>query len=176
MPQYYAGIGSRSTPIEPYQAQFKDIASVLEKRGFILRSGGAEGADEYFESGVSNADNKQIYLPWKKYRDNPSPLYTITDSAYEVAQRFHRNWNCLTQGGKALHARNTNIVLGPDVTRLDNMVSFIICWTPNGQESGGTGQALRMAEHFNIPVFNFGSGVLYKDDLLEHLLLFRDTK
>ncbi len=31
---------------------------------------------------------------------------------------------------------------------------FVIAWTKDGKATGGTGQALRIAEHYNIPIYN----------------------
>ena len=31
---------------------------------------------------------------------------------------------------------------------------FVICWTKNGKGTGGTGQAIRIAKGFGIPVFD----------------------
>ena len=42
-------------------------------------------------------------------------------------------------------------VLGED---LQTPTSFIVCWTKDGKASGGTGQALRVAKKYDIPVFN----------------------
>ena len=46
--KYYAGIGSRETPpgIEP---MIEEIVKILNKFGYILRSGGADGSDSMFE-------------------------------------------------------------------------------------------------------------------------------
>lgn len=57
----YTGIGSRETPPE-IQEIMTNYARKLDKLGFILRSGGAMGADTAFEKGSTN---KEIYLPWK---------------------------------------------------------------------------------------------------------------
>jgi hypothetical protein len=38
------------------------LAEELEKEGYVLRSGGAEGADLAFSRGVSNPKNKKIYF------------------------------------------------------------------------------------------------------------------
>jgi predicted Rossmann fold nucleotide-binding protein DprA/Smf involved in DNA uptake len=48
--KYYAGIGSRETPKEICN-KMTEIASLLEKQDFVLRSGGANGADSAFEKG-----------------------------------------------------------------------------------------------------------------------------
>jgi len=59
---YYAGIGARATPPGMLDLMSR-IANKLEGMGYILRSGGAAGADTAFERGVINAANRQIYLP-----------------------------------------------------------------------------------------------------------------
>ena len=43
--------------------------------------------------------------------------------------------------------------LGP---HLIEPVAFILCWTPDGLVTGGTGQALRLAKDYMIPVCNLG--------------------
>ena len=43
------------------------------------------------------------------------------------------------------------ILLG---AKLDNPVSALICWTTDGQPTGGTGQAIRIASGYGIPVHN----------------------
>lgn len=60
---FYTGVGNRDTPHE-YLEKMTALASLLEKEGCILRSGGAEGADTAFENGVRSLYNKEIYLPW----------------------------------------------------------------------------------------------------------------
>ena len=46
---YYTGIGARTTPNDVLK-DMTNIASNLEQSGFILRSGGANGADSAFGS------------------------------------------------------------------------------------------------------------------------------
>lgn len=52
-----------------------------------------------------------------------------------------------------LHARNMHIILGAN---LDSPVEIVICWTKDGLRSGGTGQALRLAESRDIPIYDLG--------------------
>ena len=59
----YAGIGSRSTPIDILFGMRK-YASLLEKNGYTLNSGGAQGADTAFFDGVTDAMKTQIFTPW----------------------------------------------------------------------------------------------------------------
>lgn len=147
----YAGIGSRSTPpeIQDYMAM---AATQLSYYGLILRSGGADGADSAFERGA-DPRLKEIFLPWKGFNGNPSPLSEIPPEAYSQAARFHPAWTQLQPSVQRLMARNMQQILG---RQLDDPVLFILCWTDGGKFQGGTGQALRGARTFNIPVFNFG--------------------
>jgi hypothetical protein len=151
---YYAGIGSRETPIQILKL-FENIGKFLAKKGFTLRSGSAEGADSAFEYGCTQIDGlKEIYLPWKNFRGSNSELIVKDIKAFEIAEKFHPYWHNLKDAAKRLQARNSHQVLGQDLNTPSN---FIICWTKNGKGSGGTGQALRIAKHYNIPVFDAGS-------------------
>ena len=55
---YYAGIGSRETPIDILHL-FKKVAYYLSTKEFILRSGGAKGADKNFEIGCDNNNGQK---------------------------------------------------------------------------------------------------------------------
>lgn len=140
----YTGIGSRETP-EPILRKMTEIAQILGNAGWTLRSGGASGADTAFEQG---ATLKEIYLPWKGYSGNTSPLYKISKEATKLAEQFHPAWNRCGKAAKLFHSRNVYQVLGYD---LKTPTQFIICWH-NG--TGGTLQACRIAEAYKIPIFN----------------------
>ena len=149
---YYAGIGARDTPAEVLEAM-TEIAGWLEERGFILRSGGAEGADSAFEHGCSDSD---IYLPWERYNGHRSEFKSPSEAAQEIASSVHWAWDNCKPAVHKLHGRNAEILLGKD---LDKPVRFVIAWTQNGQDKGGTGVALRIARKYQIPIFNLGFGL-----------------
>ena len=46
----YTGIGSRETPVE-IAAKMTELAVRLDALGYTLRSGGAQGADTFFDGG-----------------------------------------------------------------------------------------------------------------------------
>lgn len=167
---YYAGVGSRD--ISPHiRILFESVATFLANKGFILRSGGAKGADTAFETGCDRVSgSKEIYLPWKGFEDSNSNLIVSNPKAFEIAKQFHPYWHNLKQGAQKLQARNSHQVLGQD---LETPSKFIICWTKDGSGKGGTGQALRISKHHNIPVFDAGK---YSDmDVLRsELKLFLD--
>lgn len=148
--KYYTGIGSRETPREILDVM-KRLATALERKGYILRSGGAGGADDAFENGVVNPQMKNIYLPWKGFNGRTSSFYNIPDKCFELAQTIHPAWNKCSQGAQKLHARNTQQVLG---TNLDSPSQFVVCWTSNGLAIGGTATAINLAIANGINVYN----------------------
>jgi hypothetical protein len=155
--KYYAGIGSRETPIE-LKEKIKIIVEYLNGLDYTLRSGAAPGADTFFEE---YTNRKEIFLPWRDFNGNDSQLYTPTKESFEMAAKYHPNWGRLSIGARKLMARNCHQVLGQD---LKTPVKFIVCWTKDGGATGGTGQAIRMANDLNIPVYN-----LFFDDVIEKI-------
>lgn len=157
---YYAGIGSRETPNE-ILTMFEKIGYYLGQNNFILRSGHAEGADQAFERGCDKVNGKkEIYIPWRNFEGSDSKLIVEYGEAFKIAEKFHPYWHNLKDGAKKLQARNSHQVLGKD---LNSPSSFIVCWTKNGKGSGGTGQAIRIAKAYEIPIFDVGG---YKDILV----------
>jgi len=140
MKKLYAGIGSRKTPPE-ILANMQRMATSLAEKGFILRSGGARGADKMFEIGCDKVEGKKEIFYAKD----------ATEEALDHAAHFHPAWIKCNEWARALHGRNSMIVLGE---KLDDPVDFIICWTPNGGLEGGTAQGLRIAISKDIKVYN----------------------
>lgn len=154
----YTGIGARRTPADVLDLM-RSLAARLAKVGWRLRSGGAEGADRAFEAGAASVDAE-----WETYRADGGwcALADLTPGgptagAFELAARVHPAWGRCSDRVRALHARNCHEILGPD---LSDPAGFVVCWTPDGsldgssREAGGTGQALRVAKLYSIPVFN----------------------
>lgn len=151
MAKYYTGVGSRETP-DDVLALMKEIAVKLAYEGYVLRSGGAPGADSAFEQGCDEVlGEKRIYLPWRGFNGRDSRHYRICNSALAMAEHFHPAWKNLTQGARKLHARNIYQVLGYS---LESKSEFVVCWTPNGVAKGGTRTAILVAEKEKIDVFN----------------------
>lgn len=167
MKRYYAGIGSRETPINVMETM-RNIAIILERQGLVLRSGGANGADDAFEKGVSNPDNKDIYLPYPEFNgrsSKKSPFIYIPfgdddfDKAYE-SLIHHPSKGKMGASAKNMMLRNYFQIYG---IRNQPKSEFVICWTPdaaNGTtikttyDTGGSGQCIRLAAINNIPVYN----------------------
>lgn len=147
--KFYAGIGSRETPTDVC-TEMRAIAERLRVVGYVLRSGGADGADTAFERGASGT--ARIYLPWRGFNGRPGTVVGEVPELARIAARYHPVWDRLTRGAKALHTRNVAQVLGlaPEASRS----AFVVCWTPRGSGSGGTGQALRIATAHQVPIYD----------------------
>jgi hypothetical protein len=155
----YCGIGSRDTPADTLMIM-QGVATALATAGFTLRSGYADGADQHFEKGCDAiGGKKEIFLPWRSFNGSTGQSFHIVPDDDKMAQamrlsaKFHPNWDKLNQAVKKLMARNAMQVLG---LNLLSPAQFIICWTEDGKMKGGTSQALRIAQAYDIKVVNLG--------------------
>ena len=85
MAKYYCGIGSRQTPGEILEIMLL-VSIKLRSQKWILRSGGADGADKAFETGAGFL--KDIY-----YANDATP------ESMEIAKRYHPAHNPSPQPG-----------------------------------------------------------------------------
>ena len=170
----FAGIGSRETPSDVLEL-FTALGRVLVLRGLWLRSGCAQGADAAFERGARvgararalaatgdppAAAPWELYLPWPTFqgkgeRDIGGGLSNPTPAAYALAAKVHPTWERCSTAARKLHARNGHQILGADLAK-PRPAAFVVCYTTNGLGQGGTGQALRIAKKYEIPVFDAG--------------------
>ena len=165
--QFYAGIGSRKTPKE-YLKVMQNIAIYLANKKYVLRSGHADGADIAFELGCDSVKgNKEIYIPWKNFNgaDNSAIIPEFTSSLEEFSKNFHPKWNLLSLPAKKLMMRNSCQIFGLNG---DTPVKFIICWHNN---SGGTMQAVRIANYYQIPVINLAEHSIEESINIINLLI-----
>ena len=156
---YYAGIGSRETPIHVLNTMTK-LGKFMAELDFVLRSGAAPGADSAFEDGCDlGSGKKEIFLPWAGFQNHSSTFIGVTNEARSLAATIHPRFHSLITNKQNLIARNMHQILGAD---LQTPVSFVLCWTPDGcenhheysQKTGGTGSAIACASKHDIPVFN----------------------
>lgn len=175
MREFYSGIGSRETP-EHIQKLMTEIAEILERRKFILRSGGSKGADLAFENGVNLY--KEIFYT-EGYRVNGGEMQTYPKNDWGFATNIFKKYH--PSKGKIrspksinLLTRNTFQIFGIGDTMNS---SFVICYTPDGAETyttfdtGGTGQCIRIANDYNIPVYNLKNYIGVKaDEMVEFIL------
>ena len=150
MYKFYTGVGSRDIPQEFFDYAVS-LGRKLAKLGWILRSGGASGADTAFQNGAGK--HCTIYL-----------ANQATPQAMAIAEKYHPAWSRCGDYVRKLHGRNAFQVLGAD---LNTPSKFLVCWTIDGAEShrarcyqtGGTGTAISIASENNIPVFNLTNSV-----------------
>lgn len=167
----YAGVGSRQTPLF-IRTAMTSASYKMSQDGWHLRSGYATGADQAWGLGAAKHsesslhDRWTMYLPWQGYNNAPSnddrfqtviwnqELEWETRAAYNsdpLIKMGKPHWDQLKSSVQLLHMRNTVIVLGEN---LDEPAACVLGWTPNGDGSGGTGQAYRVAQANQIPVFD----------------------
>ena len=173
--RFYAGIGSRRTPANICELM-QQLGQKLALKGMILRSGAAEGADKAFEEGCDNVQGaKQIFQMSSWYERNPAIIKTKCftnayldewEKAAQITAQNHPSYLYLKPYTKRLHTRNCFQVLG---WNLQEPAEFLLCWTADGartaaetsKDTGGTGQAIRIASNYGIRVYNFA----VKEDL-----------
>lgn len=183
----YAGIGSQKTPTH-IQSIMRNIGAHLAAHGWTLRSGGANGADTAFEVGVDDylstqrnyggahyQQQKEIYLPWAGFNNNPSQLYPrnipFSDEEIAISMGHHPAWGKCSPSAKLMHQRNLRQMIGHQSVCGENVQvsKFVVCWTEGGQMKGGTSQALRIAKALNVPIFNLGKPI--NEQELETMIL-----
>jgi len=167
---FYAGIGSRETPREmaPLMTQ---IAAEMERIGWTLRSGAARGADTFFEDGVVDPYNKEIFIHRERTRPGKgmperkhepyqgvfnAQRYANYDEAVQMASQVHGRWDRCDQTAREMHARNVYQVLGPEL-RPETYSKLVVCWAIpdiHGVPEGGTRTAWLIAEQHGIPRYN----------------------
>ena len=162
MEHYITVIGSRETP-EDVLELMNDIMQKFIDMNYIVRSGGADGADHV--ATMHAPDNqREIYIPWDGFnglyhngkdilRWDFSPVKKdATATAQEVrdmlgAPRLEKSSHI------NFHSRNMMQVLGYN---LDKPTNLILCYTRNGEMRGGTASALMLAKALDIQIINLG--------------------
>ena len=134
------------------------MAAWLARHGWHLHSGGAAGADSAFAAGAP-PDRRTIFLPWPGYRGCAGPDCRALSpermrTCLAIAADLHPTWHRCSPTARNLHARNTAILLGENA---GTPVHAVVAWTVGGAVRGGTGQGIRIAHRYGIPVLNLGS-------------------
>lgn len=146
MTVYYTGIGSRKTP-RAILAIMTKLATVLEHKGYTLRTGDAKGADAAFRAGCFN---KQVYTI-KSLSEISEEMHDI---CYNDLITLHPNVNAVMRKpwAKEYLMRDSLQVRGhsPD----DALSKFVVCWTKDAGLNGGTAQAMRVANKLGVEIYN----------------------
>ena len=154
----FAGIGSRTLP-EQASARIEKIANFLAQKGVKLSSGGSMGADAIWAKPF-RPEGRRIFLPWNGFNHwvlGPH-VHVLTEEQYTLCKNVCK---LVVPGllkkpaaSQKLLVRNVAIILGANT---DEPVDFVMSWTPNGTDSGGTGMAMAVARGYGIPVYNLGN-------------------
>jgi len=178
---HFAGIGSRKVTGRLSISMIK-IGFSLAMSGGVLESGAADGSDTSFETGARMAYDfmcsmdsslpagdygrvMNVHLGWKGFNGRASGSGYNTDihpMAESLSSRFHPGWNYLSEPARKLMSRNAMQVL---TKSLDSPVRFVMCYTGDGAritsetsgKTGGTGQAIRIANEYGVNVTNLGN-------------------
>jgi len=146
---FVACIGSRKLNSEERNLCYR-IGQFLAQ-GYNIKSGNAIGADQSYARGVNFINSKQLYLylPNEKYNN-----YAIIDGNnvcckpkkewFSIAKELHFYWDTMSYTAKSLHARNVGII---------EKCKFVIAF-PNEDWGGGTLMGMKVAEKYNIPLYN----------------------
>lgn len=172
------GIGSRETPDDVLDLMHR-IAYMKAKEGFLLRSGGADGADTAFEVGFKTfcAENSIpfeermcIYLPWVGFNERSGKecvsltSLTVSEKNFLMtcAQKVHPAFSRLSTGAMLLHTRNILQIRGHEKTGL-RCSDEIVYWTPGKIEpTGGTRTAVKFAEYLGLKTQNLNDSIVRK--------------
>jgi len=155
----YAGIGSRKTPSKCLEMMTK-IGRACARRGYILRSGSALGADQAFERGCDlEKGSKEI---WHPNQNSIQHHKWAVEKAREVCWEFP--YSRMKPYTRDLLVRNVFQILGDHEQDL-SPVKFVVFYCEGdpllqGRESGGTRYAVRIAHSLNIPFFNLRTNQL----------------
>lgn len=164
MTRIYAGKGvwafggSRATPPEMQDL----IARIAARHGGPVVHGGAPGADRAATRLITDPKLMSIYLNGPADLRGPDPItaggraFNAREmpgwqEALRIAAQFEDPYR---PGSRTYNARNVMVLLGP---QLDTPRERLVVWTPGGMEAGGTGHAIRVANHYGIPVRNLGN-------------------
>lgn len=170
--RFYTGIGSREAPL-PILKRARGLGKELALKGFVGRSGKAEGMDEAFMKGFGEAGVGSFinYLPYPSFRDSlvlPTGCRDVSyylDDVWKEAVMIARDiygkgWFEITPGSRDLHTRNVFQVLGDD---LQTPSEFVLYWAePKGRNAvkGGTNTAFQVARKFGVKLLGVQTPLL----------------
>lgn len=178
MNKLYAGIGSRTTPGDILQIMTL-IANALAQKDYILRSGGAKGADSAFWSGCTLGGGEgwmyeggyEQHVCHRLKGHSPSQGgtnkfehqyyggYNLGQAAEVYVKHGILTMDQIQQREEwwwRLVGRNVFQILGLEPMTNPDPVAFVIYWAPEhyGNVTGGTRYAVNLAEKLGIKTYN----------------------
>lgn len=150
MAKVYTGVGSRETPAAILNVMTQ-LAKKLESEGWILRTGNASGADAAFRKGVLDLMHREVYTASEARNHLSARVRKCMESDF---YELHPAPQRCSEQAKLLLMRNGMELMGAMYNKPSR---FVVCWTPNAAEVGGTGQTLRLARKYGVQVFNLAN-------------------
>lgn len=147
----FTGVGSRVITGNIFNL-LCHIGLLLKDNGWICRTGTAKGSDAAFRVSYENKfSNLEVYKP----EDIINNKYGNADLAKRIVRNYHPCYDRIQcEFSQALLARNVYQVLGSD---LNTPSEIVFCYTDNGETVGGTSIAIKIAQHYGIPIVNLGN-------------------
>lgn len=154
-----AAAGARDAP----DAVLRNImllgSHIAKTTDYVCRTGGARGCDQAWAVGFGS--RTEIMTPsW----DRITPMLAGPDGASLAAATLlalsaKQRQDYLYDEAKRdqvmpYFLRNTQIVAGPSPRHVEERARFLLCWTANGKDSGGTGHTMRVAANMDVPILN----------------------
>lgn len=186
-----AGLGAKHTPNTDEMPFGRIMAKIAEKlcieRGWTIHTNGDDGASAFFEKGLSTEGvaitSKPLlkrFLPEKGHNGHEHGIVILDEAmmtkarailieskAYPVIPRFisleGEARSGLTEDEARLSNLHTRLVFQLLGENLDQPVTMVVCWTPDGaidqasmsaESTGSAGIAIAVAKLKGIPVFN----------------------
>jgi hypothetical protein len=162
MSKYITVIGSRETP-EWVLEEMKRIMNEHIEEGYIVRSGGAAGAD-HVATQFAPPEYREIYLPWDSFnglyhngkdilRWDFSPVKKDATATAQEVRDILGAPPLTKQSHINFHSRNMMQVLGYN---LDTPSDVVLCYTDGARMIGGTASAIMLARLLEIKIINLG--------------------
>lgn len=147
----FTGVGARTIPSNIFKILY-DIGVNLMADDWICRTGTADGSDMAFrESYMDRPLHLEVYAPG----DILNNKFGNADLAKSIVKNYHPYYDRIQCAfSQALLARNIYQVLGSD---LNTPSEIVFCYTDNGLIQGGSAIAIRIAQHYGIPIVNLGN-------------------
>jgi hypothetical protein len=168
MTKYWTAVGSREVPAAIADLQVL-IGACMTSKGYILRSGNANGSDYNFQRGAQSVSppHCDIYLPWASYNRElnkaGSSYITPTDAQMEFAGGLLEDTGVMpyyksikSEHAKKMHSRNVYQVIGvyDQPREVSRVCIYYAPLDKDGNVMGGTRTAVGLSKYYEIPTFN----------------------
>lgn len=138
----------------------RELADILKRHGFAIRTGGMDGVGKMV---MENVPGAELHVPWKGFND-----ITVAESSYnsdeckEFAKRYLPDWGNLKDSHQSFFSKNVRLVLGKSIKQ---PCQIAIIWSEDGVENPGNrtpqslhaGHIAAMCHDMRIPVININN-------------------